>query len=69
MSFEEPGDGRLCDHCNRPGVPYEYQGETFSGLTAYLGDRLCARCRDIALDREAREATENAPITIYAYRQ
>jgi hypothetical protein len=52
VSFEDPGDGRLCDHCNRPGVPYEYRGETFSGLTANRGEWLCRRCLDIAVNVE-----------------
>ncbi len=55
MSFETPGDNVRCDHCNTPGIPYEYRGRTFSGLTACEGDRLCPGCRDAYLDRKSNE--------------
>jgi hypothetical protein len=41
----EPYHGR-CMHCHRAGVPYEYRGVTFDGLTAYKGEKLCPACRD-----------------------
>lgn len=44
MSFEEPGDGKRCDHCDQPGEPYEYKGKQFSGLHANRGEKLCSRC-------------------------
>jgi hypothetical protein len=52
MSFESPGDDKRCDHCDVLGVPYEYQGRTFSGLSPNLGDRLCSRCLFAAVDAE-----------------
>ena len=57
MSIENPGDGLRCDHCNRAGVPYEYKGLTFCGLSANRGQRLCPACLDAAL-----EAEQNAPV-------
>ena len=41
MSIGHPGDGKGCDHCDRPGVPYAYRGQEFSGLIANRGERLC----------------------------
>ena len=64
MSFENPGDGQLCDHCDRPGTPYEYRGEQYSGLHAYHHDRICDRCLDAAYQQDVRRIVENAPITI-----
>jgi hypothetical protein len=55
MSLENPGDNRCCDHCDQPGVPYEYKGKTFSGLVANRGERLCRRCLGFALEAEADE--------------
>jgi hypothetical protein len=52
MSFENPGDGLLCDHCNRPGTPYEYRGIMFSGLHANRGERLCSSCLDRAVQAD-----------------
>jgi hypothetical protein len=52
MSFENPGDDIRCDHCNTLGVPYEYKGRTFSGLSANRGDKLCSRCLNQAVDAE-----------------
>jgi hypothetical protein len=47
----EPYHGR-CTWCHRPGVPYEYHGQAFSGLCAYRGDRLCPSCRDARMAAE-----------------
>jgi len=44
MSFENPGDGKRCDHCNRAGKPYEYKGEMYSGLHKNRGEWLCPSC-------------------------
>ena len=35
-----------CSWCGKPGIPYEYNGVRFDGLTACQGDRLCKRCTD-----------------------
>jgi hypothetical protein len=43
---------KRCMHCHRPGVPYEYRGVTFDGLTAYRGERLCKSCLDAAMKAE-----------------
>jgi uncharacterized protein CbrC (UPF0167 family) len=50
MSFETPGDGKRCDHCDQPGKPYTYRGKPFSGLVAYMKERLCPKCLDIAVN-------------------
>jgi len=47
----EPYHGR-CTWCHRPGVPYEYKGQTFSGLCAFKGARLCQACRDARMETE-----------------
>ena len=47
----EPYHG-LCTWCHRPGVPYDYKGQHFSGLCARKGERLCHPCRDAAMDAE-----------------
>lgn len=52
MSFETPGDGIRCDHCNAKGHPYEYRGITFSGLTPNRGEQLCSQCLDRAVDTD-----------------
>lgn len=46
-----PFHGR-CTSCHRPGIPYEYRGITFDGLTAYRGERLCPACRDARMAAE-----------------
>lgn len=60
MSYENPGDGVRCDHCNQPGVPYTYKGRTFSGLVANRGERLC-RGEGGCLER-AVQAEQDAPV-------
>lgn len=35
-----------CTACGRAGVPYEYMGRQFDGLTADRGERLCSSCVD-----------------------
>ena len=65
MSFETPGDGVRCDHCNQPGVPYTYQGREFSGLIANQGERLCSTCNGRAHDTFVSEAVEAAPAAIW----
>jgi hypothetical protein len=57
MSFEHPGDDKRCDHCDRPGKSYEYSGQTFSGLFANEGEKLCPACLDRAVDQQI-----NAPV-------
>lgn len=47
-----------CTSCHRPGTPYEYRGQTFSGLCANRGERLCPACRD------NRTATEGVNILV-----
>jgi uncharacterized protein CbrC (UPF0167 family) len=47
-----------CTHCHRPGVPYQYRGQTFSGLCAFEGERLCPACRD------AKSAAEGVNILV-----
>jgi len=44
MSHEHPGDDVRCDHCNRTGEPYTYQGKEFSGLHPNRGEQLCSDC-------------------------
>jgi hypothetical protein len=44
VSFEEPGDGVRCDHCNRYGDMYANRGE-----------RLCLACLNRAVDAEINE--------------
>lgn len=44
MSFENPGDGKRCDHCNRSGELY-----------ANLGERLCLGCLTASVDADLRE--------------
>lgn len=44
MSIATPGGDDLCDHCDRPGKPYEHRGVTFPGLHANRGERLCPDC-------------------------
>ncbi len=56
MSFEYPGDGKRCDHCNAFGEPYEYKGQQCSGLFANRGERLCSRCNEWACQRDNEEA-------------
>ena len=51
MSFETPGDNIKCDHCDAPGVPYEYMGLQFSGLYSNRGEKLCSRCLRFAVDK------------------
>jgi hypothetical protein len=41
-----------CTRCDRPGTPYEYHGQTFDGLTAYHGERLCGPCTDGAVHHD-----------------
>jgi recombinational DNA repair protein (RecF pathway) len=48
----------ICDHCGTPGQPYSYHGESFSGLHANRGERLCPRCLQVAID------TDGANITV-----
>lgn len=67
MSFECPGDDKRCDHCNRPGLPYEYKGRIFSGLTANRGDRVCPWCLDIALKAEMDEPVGWAQVPAREY--
>jgi uncharacterized protein CbrC (UPF0167 family) len=57
MSYQRPADDKRCDHCDRPGIPYTYRGQTFSGLTPNLGERLCPSCLDRAVTAEV-----NAPV-------
>jgi hypothetical protein len=45
-------DVRTCDHCGRPGTPYEYKGQIFDGLHANRGERLCPGCLDVVVDTE-----------------
>jgi hypothetical protein len=52
VSLESPGDNIRCDWCNLRGVPYEYRGMPFSGLTACEGERLCPACRDKYVDEK-----------------
>lgn len=54
MSFENPGDGKLCDHCDRPGQPYEHHGQTYPGLFDCEGERLCPDCLQRAADTHAK---------------
>lgn len=72
MSFENPGDNIRCDHCDTPGIPYEYNGLTFSGLTAWHGERLCPRCRDHKWEVEVAQPAREAPVSAisgpYRYR-
>ncbi|MBF6333659.1 hypothetical protein [Nocardia transvalensis] len=56
MSIETPGDDKRCDHCDAPGIPYEYKGRQFSGLTANRGERLCPRCSEWVCQRDTEEA-------------
>lgn len=48
MSFENPGDGKRCDHCDIPGIKYET-------LSPNRGGCLCLPCleRDVAKDVHA----------------
>lgn len=70
MSFDHPGDGKRCDHCDQPGAPYTYHGQRFSGLTSREGERLCPRCLGFAgeaddpqgLTAVAREAAKTEPL-------
>lgn len=58
MSHEHPGDGLRCDHCDQPGIPYEYKGRTFSGLISNQGEKLCPRCNGHEHDRFVRERSD-----------
>jgi hypothetical protein len=42
----------LCTRCHRAGVPYSYKGQTFNGLCASRGERLCRACRDTRMETE-----------------
>jgi hypothetical protein len=64
MSFTNPGDGKRCDWCDTPGIPYEYKGVTLSGLCACEGDHLCPRCRDIYLDQKVEDARELTGVSV-----
>lgn len=48
VSFENPGDGTRCDHCNVVGIKYDT-------LTPNRGECLCRTCldRDVAKDVHA----------------
>lgn len=48
---------KACMHCHRPGVPYEYRGQTFDGLTAIKGEWLCSGCRDQKMEAEGVDIT------------
>lgn len=67
VSHECPGDNLRCDWCNRPGEPYEYRGQAFSGLTACEGDRLCPACRDQYLEQKANEPVGWAQVPASQY--
>jgi len=58
---------RLCDHCSRPGTPYEYHGQTFDGLTASRGEVLCPTCldRDVQADLDAPVGWAQVPAREY----
>ncbi len=60
MSLENPGDDIRCDWCDRPGTPYTYHGQTFSGLCSTEDGKLCKGCRDIYLDQHTPDLT-NVP--------
>lgn len=64
MSFEFPGDNKRCDHCDQPGVPYEYMGRTFSGLVPNEGERLCPRCNGFKHDQFVAELADR-PLQIW----
>ena len=51
MSHEFPGDDKRCDWCDTPGIPYDYNGMTFSGLCSTDEGKLCPSCRDRYCDR------------------
>ncbi len=42
----------MCSRCGHSGIPYEYHGIQFDGLTAYKGERLCHSCTDAAMDAD-----------------
>jgi hypothetical protein len=44
----------VCSWDGRPGIPYEYNGIKWDGLTACSGDRLCSRCVDSYLENTPR---------------
>lgn len=67
MSFENPGDDKRCDWCNKPGVPYTYKGLEFSGLCSTDEGKLCPLCRDHYLDQRS-PRLEDIPITVIAVR-
>ena len=67
MSFAQPGDDKRCDHCDRPGEPYEYRGQRFSGLCSYEGEKLCPGCRDRQVEGQAQAPVgwANVPASHY----
>lgn len=67
MSFEHPGDGKRCDHCNRPGKPYIHWGQKFSGLFANRDEKLCQSCLDLAVNAEINEPVGWAQVPAAAY--
>lgn len=46
----------VCSWCHHPGIPYEYNGVRFDGLTGCQGDRLCPKCTTSYL--------ENTPLLV-----
>jgi len=68
VSFENPGDGKRCDHCDAPGVPYTYKGVAQSGLIANQGERLCPGCNGRKHDAFVADLVENTPVYVCAGR-
>ncbi|MEV0237526.1 hypothetical protein [Nonomuraea sp. NPDC050786] len=64
MSHENPGDGKRCDHCNQPGIPYTYKGRAFSGLISNRGEKLCPTCNGHEHDRFVHDHA-NRPVQIW----
>ncbi|MFD8564852.1 hypothetical protein ACFV1N_46945 [Streptosporangium canum] len=67
MSFEHPGDGKRCDHCNRPGTPYKYKGRKYSGLFANRGEKLCSDCLEYSRLAEINEPVGWAQVPAHQY--
>ena len=67
MSHEHPSDNKLCDHCNKAGVPYEFNGLKASGLIASRGERLCPSCMDADMARDANEPVGPAQVPARDY--
>ena len=67
MSLEHPGDDRRCDWCDRPGVPYTYHEQAFSGLCPCEGERLCPTCVEEYLRRKRDEPVGWAQVPAREY--